>query len=81
MRPSTCTGIAGPAAFVGFGAYASALSATKLGFGFVPALLFAIAFTAAAAALLAIPLLRLRGEYFLLATFGMSMVAGSVFDN
>lgn len=70
-----------PAAFVGFGAYASALSATKLGFGFVPALLFAIVFTAAAAALLAIPLLRMRGEYFLLATFGLSMVAGSVFDN
>jgi branched-chain amino acid transport system permease protein len=33
------------------------------------------------AALLAIPLLRLRGEYFLLGTFGLSMVAGAVFDN
>ena len=70
-----------PAAFVGIGAYAAALTATKLGFGFAPALLFAMAFTAAVAILLAIPLLRMRGEYFLLATFGLSMVASSILDN
>lgn len=70
-----------PAAFAGIGAYAAALTATKLGFGFVPALLFAMVCTAALAALLAIPLLRMRGEYFLLATFGLSMVAASVLDN
>lgn len=71
----------GHAAFVGIGAYAAALTATKLGFDFLPALGFSMAVTAACGALLALPLLRLRGEYFLLATFGLSVVASTVFDN
>jgi len=69
------------AAFVGIGAYAAALTATKLGLGFLPALAFSAVFTAICGALLALPLLRLRGEYFLLATFGLSIVASTVFDN
>ena len=71
----------GAAAFVGIGGYAAALTATELGFGFLPALGAALLASGAAAILLAVPVLRLSGDYFVLATFGFSMVSSSIFEN
>ena len=70
----------GHAAFFGIGAYVAAIVA-----GAGVSAWFAVAAAALvaglAAALVAVPALRLRGDYFVLATFGVSMIASSVFEN
>jgi branched-chain amino acid transport system permease protein len=63
----------GQAAFVGLGAYASALLTTRLGLDLWPAMLAGILFSAACAALIGWPLLRLRGHYLALATVGLNV--------
>ena len=63
----------GQAAFVGLGAYMSALLAVKLGFSFWVGLPAGVLFAAGCAALIGLPLLRLRGHYLALATVGLNV--------
>lgn len=58
----------GVSAFVGTGAYAATLLEIHAGFGFLVGLLVALAAGGALALLLAVPLLRLRGDYFSIGT-------------
>ena len=51
------------AAFVGIGAYTTALLTTRAGFGFWTAMPLAVLLGAVASALIGWPLLRLRGHY------------------
>ncbi len=67
------------AAIYGIGAYASALAALKLGLGFWGGLLVAAVVGAAAAALVAIPSLRVAGDYYVVASFGLQVVLLTVF--
>ncbi len=69
------------AAIYGIGAYASALVALKLGFGFWGGLVVAAVVGAFAAALVGIPSLRVAGDYYLVASFGLQVVVLAVFMN
>jgi len=69
------------AAVYGIGAYASALVALKLGLGFWGGLVVAAAAGALAAALVAIPSLRVAGDYYIVASFGLQVVILTVFIN
>src|SRR6202795_5026658 len=69
------------AAIYGIGAYASALAALKLGLGFWGGLVLAAVVGAFAAALVAIPSLRVAGDYYIVASFGLQMVILAVFIN
>src|SRR5262245_18470280 len=71
----------GHAAFVGIGSYTTAIVLTAMGFGLVGALISAIALTAVLAIVIGAPTLRLSGDYFVLASLGLSIVASSVFQN
>ena len=68
------------AAVYGLGAYASAIVALKLGLGFWGGLLVAGATGAVAAALIAIPSLRVAGDYYIVASFGLQTVIVTVFS-
>jgi branched-chain amino acid transport system permease protein len=63
----------GQAAFVGLGAYCSTLLATRAGLDFWVTMPIGVAFAAACAALIGLPLLRLRGHYLALATVGLNV--------
>jgi branched-chain amino acid transport system permease protein len=69
------------AALFGVGAYAFAIASLNFGLPVVPALLFA--FLAAAVASFAVsgPSLRLSGDYLLLATFAVQILASTLFLN
>jgi branched-chain amino acid transport system permease protein len=67
------------AAIYGIGAYASALAALKLGLGFWGGLVVAAIAGAVAAALVAIPSLRVAGDYYVVASFGLQVVLLTVF--
>ena len=69
------------AAIYGVGAYASALVALKLGLGFWGGLLIAALAGALAAALVAIPSLRVAGDYYIVASFGLQAVVVTIFMN
>ncbi len=69
------------AAIYGIGAYASALVALKLGMGFWGGLVVAGAVGAFASALVAIPSLRVAGDYYIVASFGLQTVILTVFIN
>ena len=69
------------AAVYGIGAYASALVALKLGLGFWGGLLVAAVAGACAAALVGIPSLRVAGDYYIVASFGLQVVILTVFMN
>ncbi len=69
------------AAIYGIGAYASALAALKLGLGFWGGLLLAAIAGAFAAALVGIPSLRVAGDYYIVASFGLQVVILTVFIN
>lgn len=69
------------AAIYGIGAYASALAALQLGLGFWGGLLVAAVVGALAAALVAIPSLRVAGDYYIVASFGLQVVILTVFIN
>ena len=63
----------GASAFVGSGAYASGLVQIHLGVGYVVALAVAAVAGGALAAVLAWPLLRLRGDYFTIGTLAAAL--------
>jgi branched-chain amino acid transport system permease protein len=69
------------AAIYGIGAYASALAALKLGMGFWGGMVVAAGVGAFASALVAIPSLRVAGDYYVVASFGLQVVVLAVFMN
>jgi branched-chain amino acid transport system permease protein len=69
------------AAIYGIGAYASALAALKLGLGFWGGMVVAASVGAFASALVAIPSLRVAGDYYIVASFGLQVVVLAVFMN
>lgn len=62
------------AAFMGVGAYASTLLVMSVGLSFWLGLVLAGVFTAIFGAVVSLPLFRLRGIYFAIATFGLGEV-------
>ena len=71
----------GQAAFMGLGAYASALMTVKLGLPFPVVLLASMAVPALAALIIGSPTLRLSGVYLALATIGLGEVLRLFFVN
>ena len=69
------------AAFYGIGAYATTLLMMNAGWAFFPALLGAVLVTTACSLVIAIPSLRLRGDYFVLATLGFQIIVFSILYN
>jgi branched-chain amino acid transport system permease protein len=69
----------GHAAFMGIGAYTSALLYTKAGLSFWPCFLFAGLVAGLVGALLAIPCLRVREDFLAITTMGINFVVEAVF--
>jgi branched-chain amino acid transport system permease protein len=69
----------GHAAFMGIGAYTSALLYTKAWFSFWPALLAAGLVAGLVGAILAIPCLRVREDFLAITTMGINFVVEAVF--
>lgn len=71
----------GQAVFFGLGAYATGLAMTNLGVPFAVALLLSAALGAGYAAIWGIPILRLHGHYFAIATLAISEATRDVIAN
>jgi branched-chain amino acid transport system permease protein len=69
----------GHAAFMGIGAYTSALLYTKTGLGFWPAFLLAGLVAGLVGAILAIPCLRVREDFLAITTMGINFVVEAIF--
>ncbi|MDQ3775585.1 MAG: branched-chain amino acid ABC transporter permease [Pseudomonadota bacterium] len=69
------------AGFFGIGAYTSALLVTKISLAWPTAFLCAALAGMILSFLVAVPALRLKGDYFVLVTFAFQMVAFSVLNN
>jgi len=69
------------AAFYGIGAYATTLLMINAGWGFFPALGVAILLTILLSLIIAIPSLRLKGDYFILATLGFQIIIFTILYN
>ena len=69
----------GHAAFMGIGAYTSALLYTKAGFSFWPAFLAAGLVAGLVGAVLAIPCLRVREDFLAITTMGINFVVEATF--
>ncbi len=69
----------GHAAFMGIGAYTSALFYTKAGFGFWPSFVLAGLVAGLVGAVLAIPCLRVREDFLAITTMGINFVIEAVF--
>ncbi len=70
----------GNVAFFGIGAYGTALSMLRLHFPFLPALLVGGAAAMAFAVVIGLPVLRLKGHYFAIATVALATALGEVAD-
>ena len=68
------------AVFFGIGAYAAAVVAVKLGGGFLLATGAGMAVALLISLALALPALRVRGEYFVAASLGLQMFAVTIFS-
>ncbi|MBX9843488.1 MAG: branched-chain amino acid ABC transporter permease [Xanthobacteraceae bacterium] len=68
-------------ALYGVGAYASALVSLRLGLSVPVAFVFAMMSTAIVAAVVAIPLLRLQGDYFILGSLGIQIIILDIIRN
>ena len=68
------------AVFFGVGAYTTALVAMKLGGGFLLSTAAGMGLAALISLALALPALRVRGEYFIAASLGLQMLAVTVFS-
>ena len=71
----------GNVAFFGLGAYTAGVVVTNLNLPFALALVLAPLVAAAFALIVGIPLLRLRGHYFAVATLGVGVAVGEVVNN
>lgn len=69
------------AAFFGIGAYTSALLAIKLNSPFLLNILFAIFISAIFGAMIGIPSLRIKDDYFIIATFAFQVITFSILNN
>lgn len=69
------------AAFYGLGAYITTLLMVCAGLNFFWAMGCAVLLTAISSLLIAVPSLRLRGDYFVLATLGFQIIVSSVLYN
>jgi branched-chain amino acid transport system permease protein len=69
------------AAFYGTGAYIGTLLMVNVGLGFWPALGGAIVGAALLSLLISVPSLRLKGDYFVLASLGFQVIVFAVFYN
>jgi len=69
----------GHAAFMGIGAYTSALLYTKAGFGFWPSFVLAGFVAGLVGAVLAVPCLRVREDFLAITTMGINFVIEAVF--
>jgi branched-chain amino acid transport system permease protein len=69
------------AAFYGCGAYVAALMALKLNSPFLVNIVCAITLTALLGALVGIPSLRIRDDYFVIATFAFQIITFSIVNN
>ena len=63
----------GQAAFIGIGAYATAILSTRLGLGFWTTMPVALVASGLVALCIAVPMLRLRGHYLALAVLGFNV--------
>ena len=68
------------AIFFGIGAYTAALAAMKFGAGFLVATFAGMMISGVVSLALALPALRVRGEYFVAASLGLQMLAVTVFS-
>jgi branched-chain amino acid transport system permease protein len=68
------------AVFFGVGAYAAAFASIKLGCGFILSTMVGMGLSAILSMALALPALRVRGEYFVAASLGMQMLAVTLFS-
>ncbi len=68
-------------AYYAIGAYSYALLNTKLGIGFWSALPLSLVFTTLAGFLLAVPALRLKGDYLAIVTLGFGEIVRLVLNN
>jgi branched-chain amino acid transport system permease protein len=69
------------AAFYGLGAYTTTLLMMDLGWGFLPSMLVAIPLSALLSMAISSPSLRLKGDYYILATLGFQIIVFSVLYN
>lgn len=69
------------AAFYGVGAYVAALMALKLHSPFLANIICAIILSGLLGALVGIPSLRIRGDYFVIATFAFQVITFNVLNN
>ena len=68
-------------AFYGMGAYISALSVLYLHLSLIPSVLLILLVNSLLALLIALPSLRLKGDYFILATLGFQIIVYSILYN
>jgi len=71
----------GYAAFYGVGAYVTALCVLYLHWSVIPTLMLILVVNSLLALLIALPSLRLKGDYFILATLGFQMIIFTVLYN
>ncbi|MBI4591072.1 MAG: branched-chain amino acid ABC transporter permease [Candidatus Rokubacteria bacterium] len=69
------------AAFMGIGAYAAALLLTGWGFNFFATLPVAMAVAGLVSGILAVSTLRLKGDYYIIGSFGFQVILYNVFLN
>lgn len=69
------------AALFGVGAFAYAFLSVDQGWSSWPAAAAAVVITALAGAVMAVPSLRVSGDYFIVASFALQVVASSIFGN
>lgn len=71
----------GFAAFYGIGAYITALCVLYLKLSLIPSLTLILIINGLLATLIALPSLRLKGDYFILGTLGLQMIVFSILYN
>lgn len=71
----------GQAAFYGIGAYVTALAVMVLDLTLIPSLLLVMVVNAAVGLMLALPAVRLKGDYFILATLAFQFIIFSLMNN
>ncbi len=71
----------GNVAFFGIGAYGTGLSMIRLGLGFFPSLMIGAVAAMVFAILIGLPILRLKGHYFAIATVAIATAMGEIADS
>jgi branched-chain amino acid transport system permease protein len=69
------------AAFMGIGAYISAILGLSTGMNFFFSFIIAAVTATVLSALIAVPTLKIKGDYYIIASFGMQIIIYSIFMN